>query len=218
MSKLSLGVEKAAREGAARMTGAGDLRDLRWLDERIEAINDGVEAVVDIARNWTDGRCLSRLFPGASAVEYVRSRVGPLGKGIIQPLLEESNWSNRQIAAVAGVSHQTVGRELVQMDQLPQRPAETLGADGKYRPARVIREVPAQVIEPEEDAPIARPDLWPDLERVMDAIEVLSECDAAQVATTVPDRRRLTTAKRLRKLGTYLGRIAWTLEQSEERP
>jgi len=31
------------------------------------------------------------------------------------------------------------------------RPAETLGADGKYRPARVVREVAAEVIEEEEE-------------------------------------------------------------------
>lgn len=78
MSKLSLAVQaKAAPAIAERsaMTGPGDLRDQHWLDAQIEAIESGVEAVVAIARNWTDGRNLSRLHPGVSAAEYVTSRI-----------------------------------------------------------------------------------------------------------------------------------------------
>ncbi|HSW43080.1 MAG TPA: hypothetical protein VLM76_11280 [Patescibacteria group bacterium] len=49
---------------------------------------------------------------------------------VVVPLLAESNWSNRQIAAVAGVSH-TLVNEIATGSDLPvPRPAETLGADG----------------------------------------------------------------------------------------
>lgn len=52
---------------------------------------------------------------------------------------------------------------------------------------------------------------WSALVSVMESIEALS-IDASAMAATVPSRRRATTAKRLRKLGTYLGRVAWSLE------
>jgi hypothetical protein len=57
---------------------------------------------------------------------------------------------------------------------------------------------------------------WADLAGLMESIESLLYRDAADLAAAVPDRRRATTAKRLRKLGTGLGRIAWTLEGMEE--
>ncbi len=93
----------------------------------------------------------SRLHPGLSAAEYVHQRVGPLrlGKADITVLLTETNWSNRQIAAVAGVSHPTVAAVARSPGKdLPvDRPATTLGADGRYRPAHVVRTVQATAIE-----------------------------------------------------------------------
>jgi hypothetical protein len=149
----------------ATATGPADLRDQRWLDERIAEIDDGIDAVLDIARNWTDGMNLSRLHPGSSAQDYILGRVKhPLGRGVVVPLLAESNWSNRQIAAVAGVGRTSVNEaanQLAESGQLAERPTETLGADGKLRAARVVREVIAEVIEPEEvelDLDIVTPD------------------------------------------------------------
>ena len=126
--------EKAAAEAVIR--NKADNEDQRFLNQQIAAIEDGIEAVQDIARNWTDLRNLSRLHPGVSAQEYILSRVKhPLGREVIVPLLAESNWSNRQIAEIAGVSPDTVDRTA--RNQAVDRPAETLGADGKLRPARV---------------------------------------------------------------------------------
>lgn len=127
------------------ITGPGDLRDQRWLNDRITAIEDGIEAVLDIAREWTDGRNLSRLHPGTSAQDYILARVKhPLGRGVVVPLLEQSNWSNRQIAAVAGVSEPTVRRASY---DAPGR-GPVLGADGKVYPPRTVTAV---VIEPADD-------------------------------------------------------------------
>lgn len=70
-----------------------------------------------------------------------------------------------------------------------------------------------------EEAPsdvVNYPDEWRSLVSVMDAIDALAQRDAAHIATSVPRRRGPATAKRLRKLGTYLGRIAWLLEGNEE--
>jgi len=72
----------------------------------------------------------------------------------------------------------------------------------------------AEVITTEE--PSIDDALWDALMATIDAISGLAGHDAASVAATVPERRRAATAKRLRKLGTYLGRIAWTLEGTEE--
>lgn len=236
---------------AVAITGPADLRDQRWLDERIEDIESGVEAVIDIARNWSDGRNLARLHPGVAAAAYVTERVGTLGKSIVPILLAESNWSNRQIAAVAGVGKDTVNRAATganapvrppsehldnpatwQKSGAYDRPAATLGADGRLRtatPARVPfrpvlapdvsyapRTVSGVVIDkPIEEEPPIDDAAWRGLVAVMDAIEALSDRDASSFAATVPDRRRAATAKKLRKLGTFLGRIAWTLEGNE---
>lgn len=211
--------------------GPADLRDQRWLDERVEAIEDGIEAVLDIARNWTDGRNLARLHAGTSAKDYILARVkSPLGPGVIVPLLAESNWSHGQIAAVAGVTRQRVSQ--VASDLHPE-PTARVGADGKtyspptfrprldpnpdpyYAERSAPRTVTAVVIdEPREEAPID-PVIWYDLGSVMDQIEALMTRDAAVLAAAVPDRRRPATARRIRKLGTFLGRIAWTLEGQE---
>jgi hypothetical protein len=93
--------------------------------------------------------------------------------------------------------------------------AEANGRTNGKPTARVIREVVAQVIEV-EGPPIAVPDsrFWQALVNVMDEIEALPS-DAASIAATVPSHRRAATARRLRKLGTELGRIAWSLEGQE---
>lgn len=121
-------------------TGPADLRDQRWLDERIATATNGIEAVIDIALNWATGREVGRLHPGVAPADYVREHVGLVGRAAIIPLLTETNWSNRQIAAVAGVSPQTVGRVATTVpDGTVDRPTETLGADGKLRPAPALR-------------------------------------------------------------------------------
>lgn len=237
MSKLALSVEKAAPRRVPSKpvpASAGDAADLRWLDLRIDAIETGVDAVIEIARNWTDLRNVSRLFPGVSAAEYVTSRLGTLGKAVVPVLLAESNWSNRQIAVVAGVAPETVNvvaRQVASSSHVEPRPV--LGADGKSYAPRVVQAVVIDTPPPpatqvptsdhpvmtgsQEDAPID-PAAWTALLRVLDSIDALAECDAAYIAATVPNRRRAATAKRVRKLGTYLGSIAWSLEREEYTP
>lgn len=67
-----------------------------------------------------------------------------------------------------------------------------------------------------EDQPIEELPAWKQLTEVMSDLEVLLSSAAADIAAAVPTRRRAATAKRLRKLGTGLGRIAWSLEGIEE--
>jgi hypothetical protein len=56
---------------------------------------------------------------------------------------------------------------------------------------------------------------WDDLVRLMDSLDSFLSSDAPTIAAAVPPRRRAATARRLRKLGTGLGRIAWSLEGLE---
>jgi hypothetical protein len=223
---------RAEKVGVVVLEGPADIRDQRWLDERIADIESGVEAILEIALNWLDGRNVARLHPGVSGAEYVKSKVGPLrlGKADVTVLLAETNWSNRQIAAVAGVSPATVDR--VASFEATERPA-VVGSDNKAYPKRAPapRTVTATIIdhpiEPPEDkesplavVPEAEPDqadpaLFRDLMGVVAAINALGNRDAADYAVAVPWRRRGTTAKTLRSTGLVLGRIAVCLENIE---
>jgi len=137
------------RAPVATITGPRDSRDLKWLEDRVVDLETGFEAVLEIARNWTDGRNVARFYPGQSAADYLTSRVGAVGKAVVPLLLVESNWSNPQIAAVAGVGKDTVRRaRALTEDDKPR----TLGADGKLRPARVVRPAVAEVLEPLDDS------------------------------------------------------------------
>lgn len=138
----------------ALMTGPGDVRDQHWLDGRIAAIEDGVQAVIDIARNWTEGRSLSRLHPGVSWDEYIREHApsARLGRDDINRLLLETQMSHVQIAAITGVSRQAVDQRAsnLQVDE----PRVSIGADNRVRTYEP-RVVQAVVI----DVPIDEPDL-----------------------------------------------------------
>lgn len=57
---------------------------------------------------------------------------------------------------------------------------------------------------------------WVDLAGLMESLEGLLARDVSDLAAAVPLRRRAASARRLRKLGTGLGRIAWKLEGMEE--
>lgn len=57
---------------------------------------------------------------------------------------------------------------------------------------------------------------WVDLAGLMESLQTLLIRDVPALAAAVPTRRRATTAKKLRKLGTGLGRIAWHLEGMED--
>jgi hypothetical protein len=200
----------------AVITSAGDLRDQHWLDAQIEAIETGVEAVVSIARNWTDGRNLSRLHPGVSAAEYVTARVGTLGKAVVPVLLAESNWSNRQIAAVAGVSRMTVNRMADEGSGGTDVPRPVLGADGKTYPPRVVQAV---VID-HATAPLEPPvsilagDAMT-LARLVDELDELRRVRPPEMAAAIAASRRRSVAAHIHRVRAYLGSVLVELEGAE---
>lgn len=71
---------------------------------------------------------------------------------------------------------------------------------------------PNGAAKPAKEAPPTDTSDWTALQGLMEALAVFTANDAARIAATVPQRNRAATARRLRKLGSYLGRIAWTLE------
>lgn len=125
-------------------TGPKDLRDKQWLDEQVADLGRGIDAAKAIWSNWWDGRQVGRLHPGMTPGQYIAS----LGMRLTLPeaLAAMPDASTRQVAAVAGVSHMTVAREKASVTDVTDR---VVGGDGVERPARVIREVTAQIIEEE---------------------------------------------------------------------
>lgn len=77
--------------------------------------------------------------------------------------------------------------------------------------ARIKRGAEGEPIEPAVEGTAH----WDDLAGLMDSLEAFLSSDAPDIAAAVPPRRRAATARRLRKLGTGLGRIAWSLEGME---
>lgn len=107
-----------------------------------------------------------------------------------------------------GMTRRHADRQIAAAHRAELRPTG-LRPETERQARRLIEEESAPIAE---ESPVSE---WFELVRLMEQIEALASSDAAYVAATVPARRRATTAKRLRKLGTYLGRIAWTLEGNE---
>jgi hypothetical protein len=131
-----------------------DLDDRRWLDERLAGVRDGVEDARDIFLNWIENRNVSRFAEGQTYGDFMHAYLGyHLSLEIAFQIMPGA--STREIAKVAGL-----GRMTVQRAQAPvpngtpdDEPARVIGADGKSYPGRVVREVTAEVIEPEEAMP-----------------------------------------------------------------
>jgi hypothetical protein len=124
-----------------------------------------------------------------------------------------------QIAPFGAIANEAQARELLPLKDQPAAIAEAWEAaqnlaEERERPvtAAIVREVVRGEIEEPPNA-----ENWSVLARTVDVLEALASIDASSVAAAVPVRRRAATAKRLRRLGIALGRIAWTLEGLEER-
>ena len=127
------------------MTGPRDMDDERWLASQVATLGQGIEAAREIWLNWSDLRNVGRLHPGMSPGEYIAS----LGLRLTLDEAMEAlpDGSNRQIAAVAGVSEATARRKRGKRGASNDAPeSRVIGADGKSYPGRVVGT--ATVIEP----------------------------------------------------------------------
>jgi hypothetical protein len=217
--------------------GSLDRRDQVWLDSQVAQVETGAGAVTEILNNWDNRRKVGRLHPDVSAIAYIREHAPSLrlGRDDSPLLLRETNLSYSAIAEITGASVMTVARDaeaegftnVKPRVGLNNRPAK--GGRPRTVTATVIDDAPpppAKSVSPDpdpvmtgsrEDTPIDS-EAWSALLGVVDAIDALSSRDAAYVAATVPHRRRAATAKRLRKLGNYIGSIAWSLEREDYTP
>ncbi len=105
-----------------------DESDQLWLDDRVADVENGIEAVLDIYRNWTDGRHLARLHEG-SAFDYVMENVPRfrLGRPDVPALLMGTNLSFSAVAQLTDASIATVLEDaaLIGTDK-----SERVGTDG----------------------------------------------------------------------------------------
>lgn len=177
--------------------------------ERADRIREGLEGLKPLilaaweARDW-------EVLGYSSWQEYVVGEFGGqlrLGRAERQEAVAElkaAGMSTRAIGSVLGVHHGTVARDVA--NATPD-PTPITGLDGKtYQPP-----------SPKEEEPIEYSTAaWVDLAGLMESLEGLLTRDTTELAAAVPTRRRAATARKLRKLGTGLGRIAWTLEGMEE--
>lgn len=204
---------------AVAALGPADLRDQRWLDERVADLRSGIDAAREIWANWYEGRQVGRLHPGMTPGQYIAS----LGMRLSLPesIVAAPDASVPTLAAMAGVSERTVQR--ARQQGVTSDTPSIRGADGKSYP-RVVREVRAQVIEtqPEAEPPPRqepRPRAsagWAELQGVMKAVRELGRVDPGIAASVVPPRRRGTVARDLRSLGRVLGAIASRLEEEQK--
>ena len=198
------------------MTGPADIRAakrLAILEQTIEAGMASFVLVGEALLEVRDSRLYRLNYPTFEA--YCKGRWGFSG-----PRAYQLMQAAEVVAAVGSTNvdpptNEGQARALapVLRDHGPEAAAavltEAIEATNGHVTAAAITAAANPEERPIDDA------LWDSLMAVIDAIEGLAGRDATDIAATVPQRRRAATAKRLRKLGTYLGRIAWTLEGSE---
>jgi len=135
--------------------------------------------------------------------------------------LREQGHSFRAIAGAVGVSKSQVADDVAGLSsggQSPQ-PERVIRQGGGTYPAQrpklqAVPDLKADVIdhaEPgQEPAPVS---LWDALVGIAERIEALAKTEPAAIAATVPAARQVSTAKRLRRVGSKLASIAWVLER-----
>lgn len=196
-------------------TGPADVREARRLADLEAVIHAGIASFVEVGDALLEIRD-SKLYRVSFSTfeEYTRKRWGfthqrasqlMTAAGVVAALPESATTvaneaQARALAPVLRVRGPEVAAAVL---------AEAIEATNGHVTAAAITAIATEEEPPIDDA------VWDALMSVIDAIEGLAGRDAVSIAATVPTRRRAATAKRLRKLGTYLGRIAWTLEGTE---
>ena len=190
------------------ITSKADLEDQRWLDQQVATLGDGIEAARDIWANWSDLRNVGRLHPDQSAGEYIAS-LGfrlTLAEGLdVMP-----GASSRQLAAATGASQSTARR--VQRESFDSPDARVIGADGKSYPGRVVREVTAEVIEPDAEAPDASPALAAFVE-CLTALTTLRKTPPQAISAAVFQSNVPRTRAELKRVHQWMGELIHVLDQ-----
>jgi hypothetical protein len=110
-----------------------DEADSIWLEERVHRWRDGMKAAVDamleIARNWVDGRKVGRFYEGQTVTDFLRDyygtiRLPPEERDRFIVKLIQSGVSARKAAKLTGVSHETAAASVRKSDspRSPRKP------------------------------------------------------------------------------------------------
>lgn len=199
------------------LTGPADVRTaqrLSVLEQTIEAGMSSFVLVGEALLEVRDSRLYRINYPTFEAYCKGRWRFSqPRAYQLMQAAEVVAAVGSTTVEALASESHARALAPVLR-ERGPEVAAavltEAIAATNGHVTAAAITAAAYPEERPIDDA------LWTSLMAVVDAIEGLAGRDATDIAATVPARRRAATAKRLRKLGTYLGRIAWTLEGNEE--
>jgi Trp operon repressor len=170
----------------------------------VEVARTGHEALVNglIESGLTEDEARSAVN------EVIQIRLAPTARKARVQQLHDAGMTQRQIAAAVGVSLGTVNADVFKAehkDTVPEREDEPEAFNVEQDEAEQV------------EAPIGNnPELWTDLVNLIEMIEAASSIDAPLMAVNVPIRRRAATARKLRRLGTYMGSIALSLERMEQ--
>lgn len=141
----------------------------------------------------------SELVQQALAVRAAAGKTRPSGRVSVGGRGNKGEAS--EIAAATGVSLRTTRRELEKVRKEAQ-----LAEDARQLNDPSVEEETKRLIRGRYAS------VWPPLAALLEDIERFSANEPSVVAADVPRHRRAATARRLRKLGTYLGSIAVVLE------
>ncbi len=106
-----------------------DEQDRLWLADKTATVEQGLRAVADaviqITKNWTAGRKVSRFYPDLTVYEYLISEIGPIRlppdeRNQFIAGLVEAGLSRRKAAKMAGVSNATADQAARNL--APRRP------------------------------------------------------------------------------------------------
>jgi hypothetical protein len=190
------------------ITGPADLRDQEWLEAKVALLDSGVEAAKEIWTNWAEGRCVGRLYPDLSCGDFLAQRLGGLRLDVGELVKALPEMSTREIAKVAGVDHSTVVRQRAGAFAPPDaEPTRVVGADGKSYPGRVVREVVAEVIEPDETPVVTFP-----IGQVL-SLESLIDSSPARVAAEIYKSRVSSTRASLKRIHAWMGAVITELDK-----
>ena len=108
-----------------------DEQDRLWLADKTATVEQGLravaEAVIQITKNWTAGRKVSRFYPDLTVYEYLIAEIGPIRlppderNQFIAGLIE-AGLSRRKAAKMAGVSADTAQRAASVRNRTPRKP------------------------------------------------------------------------------------------------
>jgi DNA-binding CsgD family transcriptional regulator len=204
---------------------------------RVEIADElGIEYPVVVRSGMTEAEKLEHIF----ALNYARRSLSKDDRQTVIAVCRKRGMSLRAIAAVVGVDHETVRRDLAganappeleqatepEPDPLPPQPtlaeriAELSAEGATQRGIAAELGVSAGTVHnllhkrTDRTRLVDQPAAWPATRSLVKELKAFAASDPRQVAASIPDRSRHAYARQLRHVGTFLGSIALELERN----